>query len=173
MAYGPSKSRKISKKEPKEPNLIPIMNLFIVVIPMLMTMMVSVHLAMLEITLPVPEGGGGGQENTEQKEEPPKEIVLGLFPNKFEINIEDDEDVIQIPVLDDSTVPALYNYTELNTKMAEVKKEHQNQETVKIIPDPKVKYDTLLRAVDICKSNGFPKITYSTILKKFYRAGKK
>jgi len=167
MAYAPSKSRKISRKEPKEPNLIPIMNLFIVVIPMLMTMMVSVHLAMLEITLPTPSGGGGSEE-IEQKEEPPKEIILALFTDKFEISIEGSEDIVNIPISGN-----LHNYEELHNKMGELKLVHERQQTVKIIPDPNVKFDTLLRSVDICKGNGFPNITYSTMQKKYYRVGKK
>ena len=66
MAYGPSKNRSASDSEPREPNLIPIMNLFIVVIPMLMTIMVSVHLAMIEITLPTSGGGAAGDRNARQ-----------------------------------------------------------------------------------------------------------
>lgn len=164
MAIAPSRRSRITKQDPREPNLIPIMNLFIVVIPMLMTMMVAVHLSMLEITLSTGSGGGG---QTEEKEAPPKEITLGLFTDKFELRVEGTKDVIQIPI-DKKEYPQ-YNYVKLDESIAELKRENERQNAIKIVPDPKVKFDTLLRTIDICKDNGFPDIIYSPPVTKHYR----
>ncbi|MCK4653598.1 MAG: biopolymer transporter ExbD [Candidatus Cloacimonetes bacterium] len=166
MAYGPSKNRTRTQREAREPNLIPIMNLFIVVIPMLMTIMVSVHLAMIEITLPTQAAGGGGDETEEQIEELPKVITLALFPDRFEIKVEGKKKVIEIPYLS----PGRYDYVTLDKNIAKLKEEHTNQGTIEILPDPAVKFDTLLRSIDICKSNNFPNIKYLTAATKYYRA---
>ncbi len=167
MAYGPSQNRTGSQQEHREPNLIPIMNLFIVIIPMLMTIMVSVHLAMIEITLPAQSAGGGnGEEAEEQVEDLPKMITLALFPDRFEIMVEGDKGVTEIPQLS----PGRHDFVTLDKNIAELKLVHEKQGTIEVLPDPTVRFDTLLRSIDICKSNDFPNIKYLTALTKYYRA---
>ena len=167
MAYGPSKRRTGFQHEVREPNLIPIMNLFIVIIPMLMMIMVSVHLAMIAITLPTQTAGSGsGEEAEEQIEEPPKVITLALFPDRFEIKVEGEKEVIEIPYLS----PGRYDYVTLDKNISELREKHPKQGTIEMLPDPTVKFDTLLRSIDICKSNNFPNIKYLTAATKYYRA---
>ena len=168
MAYGPSKNRSRSQNETREPNLIPIMNLFIVIIPMLMTIMVTVHLAMIEITLPTESAGGGGADEVQEQleEDIPKIITLALLPDRFEIMVEGIEDIITIPQLSAGT----YDYFTLDENIARLKKSNENQGTIDLLPDPSVKFDTLLRSIDICKSNNFPNIKYLTSATKFYKA---
>ena len=144
------------------------MNLFIVIIPMLMTIMVSVHLAMIEITLPsqTTGSGGNGEEAEEQMEEPPKIITLALFPDRFEIMVEGVKGVTEIPQLS----PGRHDFVTLDKNMAELKIAHAKQGTIEVLPDPTVRFDTLLRSIDVCKSNDFPNIKYLTALTKYYRA---
>ncbi|MCD6181190.1 MAG: biopolymer transporter ExbD [Candidatus Cloacimonetes bacterium] len=165
MAYGPSKNRKLSKREPKEPNLIPIMNLFIVIIPMLMTIMVSVHLAMLEITLPT-TGSGGATEQAEVQ--PPVRIVLALYSDRFEVKVGEDEEITTIPKRQSDSAGE-YDFVKLDEILASLAQENQNQDTVELLPAPDVKYDILLRAIDLCKNNGFPSVKYLTTSTKLYR----
>jgi len=166
MAHGPTKSRSRSQHELREPNLIPIMNLFIVIIPMLMTIMVTVHLAMIEITLPTEGAGNGGDDTQEQSEDIPRVITLALLPDRFEIMVEGIEEIITIPQLSAGT----YDYFTLDRNMARLKNANEKQGTIDILPDPSVKFDTLLRSIDICKSNNFPNIKYLTSSTKFYKA---
>ena len=165
MAYGPSQKRKLSDKGVQEVNLIPIMNLFIVVIPMLMTIMVSAHLAMTEIALPSGSGGAGEAEE-EQIEELPKEITLGLYKDRLEILVEGEADVREIPIQEDGS----YDYVTLDQQMSALKGEHESQSTIEILPSGDVLFDVLLRSIDICKTNGFPNIKYLTTQKKLLRA---
>lgn len=167
MAYGPSKSRTESQREPREPNLIPIMNLFIVIIPMLMTIMVSVRLAMIEITLPT-SGGAAGEGNGEEvvNEEVPFVLTLALFPDRFELMEEGKKDITGIPQIE----PGVYDYITLDKEVAKLREQHPKQYTMEILPDPTVKFDTLLRCIDICKSYDFPNIKYLTAATKYYKA---
>ena len=166
MAYGPSKNRSQSQHEPREPNLIPIMNLFIVLIPMLMTIMVSVHLAMIEITLPTSSSGGGAGSGEEQVEDIPRVLTLALFLDRFEIKVEGVEKVVTIPQL----APGKYDYATLDMNLAQLDADNPNQGTMEILPDPDVAFDTLLRSIDLCKTNNFPNIKYLTASTKYYQA---
>ncbi len=163
MAYGPSQNRTRSQKEPQKPNLIPIMNLFIVVIPMLMTIMVSVRLAMIQITLPA---SGAGKTQEEVEKDQPSALTLALLPDRFEIKVEGIKEVIKIPQLSTGN----YDYVSLDQHVASLKEENKNQSTFEILPDSRVRFDTLLRSIDICKSNDFPNIKYLTTFTKVYRA---
>ncbi|HHE38978.1 MAG TPA: hypothetical protein ENL20_10455 [Candidatus Cloacimonetes bacterium] len=162
MAYGPSRSRSKSLRESRSPNLIPIMNLFIVIIPMLMTIMISVRLAMIEITLPAQ----GGKQEEETLNEPPKALTLVLYPDRFEIKVEDEEGVIKIPQLAENE----YDFVTLDKEIERLKQEFPQQFTMEILPDPNVKFDTLLRSIDICKSHDFPNVKYLTTKTKVYKA---
>ncbi|MBN1327190.1 MAG: biopolymer transporter ExbD [Candidatus Cloacimonetes bacterium] len=168
MAHPPSKSRNLKKKEPRSLNLIPIMNLFIVVIPMLMTVMVSVHLAMIQITLPTV----GDEAQVNENEEPPPRIILVLQTTGFEIVVGEDVEE-EIGLLEAEEQFGNFDYESLNNRMKSLKEQYEKQYTVDILPDPSVKYDTLLKSIDICKFNGFQNIKYLTSSRKIYRASKK
>lgn len=166
MAYAPSKSRSINRLDSKGLNLIPIMNLFIVIIPMLMTIMVSVHLAMIEIVLP--KKGSTPSADQELSTEM-KTLRLNIMRDAFELMIVEDEKTINIPALDISSVPAAFDFVSLNQNLMELKEEYPKQNTMEILPDPDVKYDTLLRSIDICKLNNFSNIRYKLISTKTYK----
>ncbi|HPR16690.1 MAG TPA: biopolymer transporter ExbD [Candidatus Cloacimonadota bacterium] len=150
-------------RESRSPNLIPIMNLFIVIIPMLMTIMISVRLAMIEITLPAQ--GAETEENT-VVQEPPRALTLVLYPDRFEIKVEKEKGIIKIPQTEES----IYDYVTLDKQIAELKQQYPNQSTMEILPDPSVKFDTLLRSIDICKEHDFPNIKYLTTATKLYKS---
>lgn len=170
MYQGPSKKRRLSQKGLKYPNLIPLMNMFIVIIPMMMVIMVSVHLALIGINLPVAEGGGGSEIEQNEEEDLPKIITLALLPDKFEIMVEGTKEVNKIPLLESDTESLKYDFLSLDQIISHLKKENEKQNTIEILPDPQVQFDILLRAIDICKNNGFPNIKYLTVTKKYYQA---
>ena len=169
MAYGPSKNRSRSQNEAREPNLIPIMNLFIVIIPMLMTIMVTVHLAMIEITLPTESaGGGGGNDEAEEllEEDLPKVITLALLPDRFEIMVEGVEDIITIPQLFAGT----YDYFTLDQNIARLKLNNENQGTIDLLPDPTVRSHQGTLVIADGGGPHFPNIKYLTSSTKYYKA---
>ncbi|MBN2461073.1 MAG: hypothetical protein JXB60_05645 [Candidatus Cloacimonetes bacterium] len=140
------------------------MNLFIVVIPMLMTVMVSVHIAMIEITLPL---AGTPPENIEDTKDLPPRVILALMQDRFEIMI-DGKDETKIPVIDSLGI-LRYNYAALNDECRALKEKYEELNTIDILPDPQVKFDILLKSIDICKFNGFPNIKYLTSTKRLFR----
>jgi biopolymer transport protein ExbD len=168
----PSQKRRGNFSESKELNLIPIMNLFIVVLPMLLTIYVSVKMTMLEIAL---SAGGGASAEEEMTEEPPKNISLGLFRSGFEIKIGDDTNDaqaprIEIPAKDTTQVVAnlRYDFIKLDEELEKLKKEHENQSTIAVIAAGNLRFDALTTAIDVCKMNQFTDINYTPMQKKFF-----
>ena len=80
--------------------------------------------------------------------------------------VEGDKKVTEIPQLS----LGRHDFVTLDKNMAELKIAHEKQSTIEVLPDPTVRFDTLLRSIDVCKSNDFPNIKYLTALTKYYRA---
>ncbi len=168
MAYRPSDSRKGGKWETKELNLIPIMNLFIVVIPMLLTIIVMTHMAMIEISLPTQAGAGEGQDEDQTEV---KAKLLAITPEGFELFTPGgEEDGLNLPILNPNATDAIqkYDFYRLDQEIANLRKEHESLKNIGIMPDPRVTFEALLTTIDIAKSNGF-EVDY----KKYERAGLK
>lgn len=162
MAYKPSETRRLKREGFKEPNLIPIMNLFIVIIPMLITMVVSVNLAMLELSLPGGKGNGqGGGEKTIR-------LTITLTNNGFVIHEGKENKPLEIP-LRNAQEEKKYNFVELDKIVSNLKNNHPDVTTMEILPAPDVKYETMLKTIDLCKYNGFTNITYLTVKPKYFK----
>jgi len=158
MASGASKRRIQKSTGPQELNLIPIMNLFITIIPMLLIITVSVHLALLSLNLAASggdDGGGGGGAGSGGDKI--KEIKLVIYPDNFEIR-EEGKDMIKIPLEE-----GRFNYFRLDTVLKEIKGRNPDVFEIKVTPYPDVIYDTLIRSIDVCKISGFPEVKYERI----------
>jgi biopolymer transport protein ExbD len=164
-SFAPSQRRRTSSYEEKNPNLIPIMNLFLVLIPMLMTMMVSIHLAMLGINY---SAGSASTEGEEKGKKESKTISLKIMMDSFDIIIGEAEP-FKIPVLDKSGNKVLYDYTKLDEQIIKIKENDPAQNTIVVMTDPDVLFDALLRVIDICKYNGFPNVKYISVQKQLLR----
>ena len=155
MINGPSSRRRLSREE-TDLNLIPIMNLFIVIVPMLITMWVSVQMAMLAIDI-----SSGTATSASTKKVKMKKIEVGLFKNDIQVKIQGDKNILYIPVIDSLVVPRKYDMFALDKKLATIHKKYPKQKDITLVPAPDVKYNTLLKAIDISKFNGFDNIEYS------------
>ena len=78
MAFEPSKSKNKGKGKglpaPSEPDMLPIMNLMVVLIPVLLSAAEMVKVRTLTVNLPVSAVVNGGSGNNEQPSELPKEV---------------------------------------------------------------------------------------------------
>jgi hypothetical protein len=170
MAHGPSKSRKTSH-ERSPVNMVPIMNLFIVIIPMLINMWVAYQVAMLYIDVSSGAGSETPKDQVKNDYVQNESIKIGLFKDHIEIQILDADgkqvDLQKIPALVEGGI-TIYPYEELHKRLADIRALHQEKnpdgkfvyDTIGISPNPQITYDTLLRAMDICKMNFFKNIKY-------------
>jgi biopolymer transport protein ExbD len=163
MAYhAPSKSRSINRGKSQGPNLVPIMNLFLVIIPMLITMIASTQMQLLAINLPT--SGGPDSKTTESKvaeEKQIAEITIGILSDKFQI-IVDEKLNSEIPL-----VEGRFAFDQLNNALITLKSENKEQNQIGIYPSGDVEFENFIRTMDICKLDGkFTDIKYITSSKK-------
>ncbi|MCD4817648.1 MAG: biopolymer transporter ExbD [Candidatus Cloacimonetes bacterium] len=165
-SFSPSDQRNLKSKKQKEPNVIPIMNLFLVLIPALMTMMVSVHLAMIGINYSSSAKGSKGGED--ENKDVPKSTQLRILDTRFEILV-DGENTIVIKA-DSTAAVVVYDFFELDKKLKEVKAAHEDQNTIFVMTDKNVLFDTLMRSIDSCKLNNFTNVKYVSLRKSYIRS---
>jgi hypothetical protein len=167
MAFSPSKGRntKMSGMEPLD--MTPIMNLFITIIPMLLTMLVTLQLSYIALNLAATSQGNGGS-GTGPGGEKIKIVKVVLYDNRIEIQ-EEGVSSTNIPTYF-ANGQVKYDYVALDAAIISVKERNPNLYNIKVVPYPTVAYDTLIRSIDICKLDGFPNVTYSIPETRFYQA---
>jgi biopolymer transport protein ExbD len=163
MAYRPSEGRNQKKATPPvQPSLIPIMNLFLAIMPFLLMMVVITQVAMVALNFSASGGGGagagagGGGGDT-------KEIKIIIM------NSSGNEMYPGYSVVEPGDVKTAYrnaenrgefNFVALNKKLAEIKKVNADVSSITLVVYPDVQYGTMIQTIDLCKQNGFPNVVY-------------
>ena len=135
-------------------------------IPALMTMMVSVHLAMIGINYS--SSAKSSESGEGDKKDVPKSTQLRILNTSFEIHV-DGQDPIVI-VADSTASIVIYDFFELDKKLKEIKAAHEDQNTIFVMTDSNVLFDTLMRSIDSCKLNDFTNVKYVSLRKSYIRS---
>lgn len=166
MAYGPSKKlHRFGESHP--PNLIPIMNLFLVLIPMLITMTVSVKLAIMQLNLPSKPGQG-----KDLAAEKPKELELtlaltekeGILLSGYKEGITKENMFLMGKgknAMKLIKIPNKNNKFDLHTLeyyIKDIKKNYKDQKQISFACDMTIKYEDLIKAMDLCRRNGLTEL---------------
>jgi hypothetical protein len=167
MAFSPSKGRNTKMTGMEALNMTPIINLFIVLIPMLLTMLVTLQLSYISLNLAAASQGGGGNGMGPGGEKI-KVVKVVLYNNRIEV-LEEGAKSVVIPIYMEAGYPK-YNFVALDSAIMDVKQRNPNLYNIKVVPYPDVTYDTLVRSIDVCKLDGFPNVTYSIPETRYYEA---
>lgn len=164
MAFGASKRRIQKSSHLQEINLIPIMNLFITIIPMLLMITVTIHMAYLSLNLSTSGTSGSGEgAGITGEGDKVKEIKLVLYADRFELTEEGFQEPIVIPARLNEEGNYRHDYFTLDAFLSEIKERNKDLNEIRLTPYPDVYYGTLIRAIDICKLRGFPEVKYERI----------
>lgn len=164
MPYRPSAGRNQRLAGgPKEPDLVPIMNLFITIIPFMLYMLVIAQLALIALNFaPTGGGGGGGQGPGGDKAEEKKiEVFImnqdaperGLFRG-FEVR-EPGLEPVKIQFVNN-----YYDFVRLDNVLKEIRARNPEQQQINVSPYPDVLYGPLIQTIDLCKNNSFLNVMY-------------
>jgi len=154
MAFKPSGRGEKPSMESEEPNLIPIMNLMVILIPMLLLNYHFINLAMLNTSLPATGEGGGEQQEKKKDEKPKLNLTVSITLKGFTLagagGVLVKKDGPTIPVIGDNEEEQWKNfdYKKLNDMLLDIKKKYPYEKDIIIMPAPKVDYQTIISTMD-------------------------
>jgi hypothetical protein len=177
----------VSKRElpDEEPlNLVPIMNLVTILIPVLLMAIKSLELAVIDTTLPAI---GPPTESAEVPENPPLALklavtnmglrILGankyLYPEGAPVAAEGEKTPPTVPCKSNSTCRGIddYDWADLGQKLYMIKQEAQKDErdsdNIVLIPEGNLRYEILVRVMDVSRNNPSAKDSEGTPFKLF------
>jgi biopolymer transport protein ExbD len=132
-------------------DVTPIMNLFMVLIPFLVSMAVFTHLAVIDFSLPPAQAEGEAQ--TEDTKE--LDISIIITPEGFRI-VGTGKKLEQVP-----KQRGAYHYDQLRVLLKAIKFQYPSQKSVVLVLDGNVLYDDVVKFMDICRESQFPEIGLS------------
>jgi len=144
---------KDKQRQDVDVNIIPVMNIFLLLIPFLLLTAAFVRLAVIELSLPSLNKGQG-----KQIQERPQNLVLVILAVK--------ETGFQLKAQDFKFDPLYkknnqYDYRQLVEQLKQIKQKHPYAEDIFISPENKVRYDIIIKVMDRCRETGFPNVSLS------------
>ncbi|OQX96239.1 hypothetical protein B6I21_01440 [candidate division KSB1 bacterium 4572_119] len=134
-------------------NIIPVMNIFLLLIPFLLLTAAFVRLAVVELSLP-----SLGKNRTKQIQQDPKKLILVILvvkENGFQLK---SPGFKFVPV---NKVGNQYNYPRIVEQLNQIKVKYPHAEDIIISPDARVKYNIIIQVMDRCRESGFPNVSLS------------
>jgi biopolymer transport protein ExbD len=157
---------KRKEMEDGEPNLVPIMNMFLVIIPFLLMSASFYHIKAVNTSIPVLSSGDAGNAGEESS------ISLTVVADKKGIDqlsvMSDrltDQELqhfkAEYPTVGDSGFPI----EKYSSHLKDIKAKYPKSETLILIPDNSTDYETIIRAMDMARKAGdvtlFPNVVLS------------
>lgn len=131
-------------------DMTPVMNLFMVLIPFLMSMAVFTHLAIIEFSLPP-------SQVEESKSEKSKELDISIVVTKSGFRIVGTGKKLDL-------VPRIrgkFQLEKLRALLKAVKFQYPSQKSVVLVIEADILYDDIIQFMDICRESQFPDIALS------------
>lgn len=133
-------------------DITPVMNMFIILIPFLVSMAVFTHHAIVDFTLPSNAISASNDNNGEIK------LKITVVAAETHLLITLGEKMLDsIPVVEDE-----YNLPELLDRLKIHREEHNVQDDVVVAVKDKVKFKRVVDIMDYCRISGFNRVGLST-----------
>jgi biopolymer transport protein ExbD len=137
-------------------DLMPVMNLFLILVPFLLVTATFVELAVLDISLPELQSNARAAQQKQAQENKP--AVLNLLA------IRADGIELKSPTFTFGSVPRKtegYDYDMLKSYLAQVKQKFPEAVDVVISPEDNIRYQVVIDVMDNCRAAGFPNVSIS------------
>ena len=149
-----------------EPNMVPIMNMFMVLIPFLLMSASFYHIKAVNTSVPVLSGS---IDNPETETETSLTLVVELKKNLLKVSAMSDQlssdELSQFKAEYPCTEKDSYPMEELTAHLEKIKTLYPKSDTLILIPDSSTDYDTIIRTMDTARKTGeialFPKVVLS------------
>ncbi|MBD3288753.1 hypothetical protein GF337_08130 [candidate division KSB1 bacterium] len=141
---------KTRNPEDEDVNIIPVMNIFLLLIPFLLLTAAFVKIAVLDISLPSLGKGGAGQQ---EQQKDLTLVILAIKETGFQLK----SPGFKFDPINNNGKK--YNYRALVTQLKDIKAQYAAAEDIIISPESKVKYDIIIKVMDKCRESGFPNVS--------------
>ncbi|MBN1758452.1 MAG: biopolymer transporter ExbD [Chitinispirillaceae bacterium] len=131
-------------------DVTPVMNLFMVLIPFLVSMAVFTHIAAIDFSLPPAQEEGADPGDSKELD-----ISIVVTTNGFRI-VGTGKKLDLIP-----RVKGQYQYEQLRVLLKAIKFEYPSQKSVVLVLESDILYDDIIKFMDICRDSQFPDIGLS------------
>lgn len=145
-----------NRKSGADLNIMPVMNLFLILVPFLLVTATFVELAILDISLP--ELNSNTRTAQQQQAQERKPAVLNLLA------IRADGIELKSPTFTFGAVPRKtdgYDYDLLKSYLTQVKQKFPDAVDVVISPEDNIRYQVVIDVMDNCRAAGFPNVSIS------------
>lgn len=142
------KSR-IDDEQPVELNMVPIMNLFLAMIPFLLMCAAFFQVSVINASVPaLSEGGDAGDEP--KKELQKVTVNLQITKSGFNLSASGDQSPEELAKIG-GKIPkknSEYDFEKLAERMKAIHDKYKKSDTVIILPEKDILYDTIIKAMD-------------------------
>lgn len=138
MSHRPSKRSHFQQHEETELNLLPMMNMFIIIISFLMTTAVFAKMAIVDVYLPQEGGGSGGPATAAV----PAILTVSVLEKGFEMGGVGGGRLV--PKKSDGTL----DYKQLTEELVKIKGSYPNKEDAILLFPAGMPYDTVVKVMD-------------------------
>ena len=144
------KSRQKPKEEPVELNMVPIMNLFLAMIPFLLMCAAFFQVSVINASVPALSEGSDAPSDEPKKQLDKVSLNLQITPEGFVLSASGDQPEEELAALA-GKIPKRnkeYDFVRLGERIKEIKDRYKKSETVIILPNKDVLYQTLVKTMD-------------------------
>ena len=147
-----SKGRRKSDDD-TELNMIPIMNIFLVIIPFLLTSISFFHIKAISTSVPVM---ADSSQQSLKSEKIKLTVIVELQQNNMRLSATSDEidpqELDQFDQLFGLPQKGVYPLQELNEYLQSIKRTYPQSDTLILIPDEGVIYESIIQAMDAART---------------------
>lgn len=149
---GPLGKRKKAEEEDADIDVVPVMNVFLVIVLLLLISFSFFNLRAINTSVPVL----GNTASNKAQENPVKiTVVVELDAKGINLSALSDEVDPQVLAGMGSSLPkdsaSGYPLEKLSTSLSKIKQQYPRSDTVIIIPENSVIYDTIIQAMDVAR----------------------
>jgi biopolymer transport protein ExbD len=156
MAFPATKRAKKSLSKESEVidlDVSPYLNVFLALLPIMVTMTVFTQIAVIDFSLPPAAGPGVAEETPGEMKE--LDISIVVTANGFRI-VGTGKQLDLVPV-----ERGQYQFDKLRILLKAIKFQYPSQKSVVLVLDSDVLYDDIVKFMDICRESQFPDIALS------------
>ena len=144
--------RKAKTEEDVEVNMVPIMNMFLVLIPFLLMSASFFHIKAIKTSAPVQ---GEVMLNDVKEKDKKVTVIAEIKKNRIQLSANSDsvlfEEIKKWEHQIKNGQQQSYRFDQLTLYLQEIKQSYPSSDTVIIVPDQDVEYDTIIQAMDAAR----------------------